>query len=421
MKSHAPIALANEASDRIALVCLSNEIGSDGWARVATYGEHLQTRVFLDETGRTIQQRYLQVVDRAGAEALANSFNSVGRRIKRALFCVPLYVRHPDLAVVHPGDIGNSKAPLAAVGSINRLEAREDGLYALTGLFDSGRIAVENEGLKYISIFWWVKPTGETRGDAIVTTPSEVISGGLTDTPNIAGTQALANQRSATTTTTTDPDPMKHLLIGWLAAQGIALANDASDQSVFDSFRTHYEAKTSNLAALGNEKSTLTTKVSVLETDKTAVANELATVKTTLATAQTDLATANTALANERKAKHEAIVDLAIGTGRLAVADRDAKILALANAKDAAAFDTEVKALKEAPVKFRVAAANEGARRADAANTKTQPARDQIIALANSDPRYKEIKNAVDAIAAVRRDNPALAQLELAEAPNAQA
>ena len=132
------------------------------------------------------------------------------------------------------------------------------------------------------------------------------------------------------------PNNMKSLLIGWLAAQGIALANDASEQSVFDAFQNWVKSQGGNITALGNDKSTLSTKVTALENDKTTLTAKV----TALENDKTQLATKVTALENDAKAQRtarvEAIVDLAIAKGKLAVAERAGKIteiFALANDK----------------------------------------------------------------------------------------
>jgi hypothetical protein len=196
---------------------------------------------------------------------------------------------------------------------------------------------------------------------------------------------AKPNTPAANSTTDQKENSMKQLIIGWLAAMGITLANDASDQTVLEALQKAHKEKADSNVTLGNEKTTLAGKITALE-------NEKATLKTQLDGKTTELNTAQTALANEqaktkaeRQGRAEAAVDLTIAQGKLAVADRDAHVTTLANAAD---FAAEADKLAKLPVKFAMANAA-GERKADA-NANTRSAADQVLALANSDPRYKD-------------------------------
>ena len=123
---------------------------------------------------------------------------------------------------------------------------------------------------------------------------------------------------------------MKPLIIGWLAARGISLANDATDQSVVTALQNAFDKPANIAAALGNEKS--------------ALENEKSTLTTKNAELTTALANEQTARKTERKAAATLAVDLAIQKGKLTVADRETKITALENST---AFDADVKALTE--------------------------------------------------------------------------
>jgi hypothetical protein len=177
---------------------------------------------------------------------------------------------------------------------------------------------------------------------------------GLTAYPNISGVDSLANARAnqpaaSKAETQTQDDTMKQILIGWLAAQGIALANDSTDQSVFDAFLKQHGTATASLTALGNEKQTLATNVTSLTAARDAEKKRAD--EATLA-----LANEQTAFKSERQARCEAVVDLAISQGKLDVAGRDAKVTTLvALANDALA--TEVAGIEKLPVKFQTLSA----------------------------------------------------------------
>ena len=130
---------------------------------------------------------------------------------------------------------------------------------------------------------------------------------------------------------------MKQILIGWLAAQGVALANDATDQAVFDAFNKEMSTRSASITILGNEKNTLTSNLTTLTSERDAQ-------KKLAADNATALANEQAARKAERKNAATFAVDLAIQRGKLTVADREGKITALENSTS---FDAEVKALTE--------------------------------------------------------------------------
>lgn len=127
---------------------------------------------------------------------------------------------------------------------------------------------------------------------------------------------------------------IKNMLIGWLAARGVSLANDASDQAVVSAVQTAATADSGQINALGNEKSGLEGRVTALE-------NERNTEKTRADQAATALSNEQTARKAERKGRAEAMTDLAIHRGILTIAERESQVTALENSADFAK-DAEV-------------------------------------------------------------------------------
>lgn len=389
---------------------LSNEsaVDAQGWARLSPYGEHVKLRQVRGAGGRIEDQRWVQVLDRPAAEAMAGAFNSMWGRMRRVISSVPVYAGHPDLAEVSPETVQHRQSPAVPVGSVNRLEARDDGLYAQMGLFPSGQTAVANAGLRFLSPLWWVTPE-DTTGKEIRCRPVQLISVGLTDTPNIPGSAALDNHQStpegltanqegtAGSTRTTDTE-MKHLLIGLLAAQGVALANDSTDDAVFRASNDLVKRLTDERSALANDKSTLTAKVTELESTLTAE-------KTARTQAETALGNEKAALANERKAHATALVDLAIAQGKIAVADRDSRISTLTGAQD---FTAAAAALANESVKHRVAGGDQGERRGDAGATNADEASRKLLALCNEDVRAGRAQDFSSAWESSKASHPAL-------------
>lgn len=121
---------------------------------------------------------------------------------------------------------------------------------------------------------------------------------------------------------------MKQILLGWLSAKGIVLANDSSDQAVVAAVQKVAAKNDEQSNALANEKDSFETKSVALE-------NELSASKTALANEQAAHKAA-------RKLAAELAADLAIQRGSKNVADRAATVTALENsvdfAKDSAAL-----------------------------------------------------------------------------------
>lgn len=421
------VVLANHADDLTGFVSLENEIAldNDGWALLAPLGEHRKTRSVQKGTA-VVEEHYVQIVDDAAIDAvLANESGSgLTGFLKRVLLKRPIYNGHPDVKLYAPETVTQGSEQLIPLGVNEGLRKTTRGLEFRPMLAPNGAQAVE-AGSKYPSALFLLQKTGRVRpnGD-IEVRPFKVASIGLTAFPNISGVDSLANAKPNTpaarpeTETKTDTI-MKQLLIGWLAAQGVALANDSSEQAVFDAFLKQNGTAAASLTALGNEKTNLTSSVNSLTGDKSKLA--------TGATLPADLVTAANqilALTNEkgdikaeRKARFEAVVDLRIAQGKLAVADREAKVndlIALANDK----IEDALKALDALPVKFQVATALGNDRKAGADVNRT--AQEKVLALANSDPRYKDQPFTPALFAKVLDENPSLKE-ELNQKPAAAA
>lgn len=410
-------------SENTPQIGLANEFNPDsaGWVRLTPWGEYPKIRTVKDSRGGVRTERWMQILKPEDGLKLASQVNGLVGRLKRAFQSVPVYARHPDLGIVSPETGATTDTPVP-VGGLNRLEVRDDGLYGQIGLFDAGRVAVENEGLKWLSPFWWVQPIDAPAGAPNGTQygrPVGIISVGLTDNPNIPGGEALANQGPPQGVThpagtgaeshrhrqSKSESEMKSLLIGLLVGQGIALANDASDDVVLKSANDYIGRLRTDLTALGNEKASLTTRVAALET-------ELNAEKAAHATAKTALEASKTSLANERAIAAPQIVDLAIHQGRVPVAERDARIAKLKGASD---LQGEVTALSNEAVRYPVgggAASGDrradGDRRANATPGTPDEAERQLLALANEAVKSGQAPDYQSAWLATKSSHPQL-------------
>ena len=403
------IALGNSAEphDLADFIALENELAldNDGWALLAPFGEHRKERL-ATVNGQIVQERYVQILDETAVDAVVANEKGAGilQRLKRALIKRPIYRDHPDLKLYAPETVAMGNQALTPLGVNDGCRKSARGLEFRPLLAPDGAAAVENDGCKYPSALFLLKKTGVVRdGGWIEVRPFALASVGLTAFPNISGVDSLANAKANTPAakpeTENQENHMKQILIGWLAAQGVALANDATDQAVFDAFNKEMLTRSTSITTLGNDKTTLTTTVNTLTTDRDAQ-------KKRADEAITALGNEQTALKTERKARLEAVTDLVITQGRLAVAERDAKVselTALANDK----LDGAITALKALPVKFAVASGISAARKDSANATTQQEAQKQILSLANSDPKYNKLPMA-EAMEAIKRDQPAL-------------
>jgi hypothetical protein len=371
-------ALANEVgADRIALIGLGNEFvssTSDGWALIP-YGNHPN-------------ERGLQPFGRAEAEQMVGYFKNTWNTLKRAFVGMPILRGHPDMAgsvrkeLARTQDANQRTRLQALINSIERrypdktvygtiadMEARDDGLALRPVLTEAGAALVNEGGLTCFSPHWLCIAGQPINGQA-TQVPVFLVSIGLTDRPNIAGT-SLVNELGAESSELTAPSsqlpaadlsPMhKPLLLQLLAALGRPLANEASDEQLTTAL-TDAQTHATALAA---------------RPETTALVNEQSRA-TQLAA---DLAAAATALANEQaahsaacKMRNEALVGAAVQAGRIIEAAKPVWIGRLE--RD---FATESVALaNEAPVvKTTPKTGDLGGRKAPSA------ARDQFMALVN--------------------------------------
>jgi len=347
--------LGTNGGDVVMVLDNASELDEDGWALIAPFGEHPKTRVY-SEGGRVKEQKFIQVLDNESADQMMAKENSFFRSLRRAIIGIPVYKGHGDLKDIDPKALSNDAK--IKLGVVDKIRKGARGIEAHFALDNEGADAVA-EGCKLPSALWLVLPIGNQRdagpNDAIRCRPFKLISVALTRFPNISGVESLANQRDAgpgeqvpaanQTENQIETDPMKQILIGWLAAQGVPLANDATDQQVLTAFTQEMSTRTASITALGNEKTTIASKVTALENEKTTLTTRVTELTTALSNEQA-------AVKTERKAAATAVADLAIQRGRKTVADRDATIAALENSKD---FAADSKTLLEGKVVAKVA------------------------------------------------------------------
>ena len=326
------VALANEGEEKTHVLALENEefaFSEDGWVKLSPYGDLPKTRMVKTSAGGYEVQRFIQRLDRAAAEAMVKRFNSFRGKLKRFIVGVPIYKRHPDLGQHSPETVASLANDKAEYGQFADLQAREDGFYGKPVMSQAGQAAIEKEGLKYLSPFWNADVVG-IENEHFIAVPYELISAGLTDTPNIRGGEALANEKTKPKETMN-----KEQLIKLLASLGVALANEATDEQVHAAIK-ELHAKGVRIVALENEKNQAT--------------SQLAQVQTQLTDANTRVTSLTTALANERQSRIKLLVDSAVLEGRITEAERQQWTAALSNESE---FEAKAAALANEKRKFK--------------------------------------------------------------------
>jgi hypothetical protein len=361
----------------------AGSIAEDGWCLIAPFGEWPKTRLYR-EAGRLREQKYIQVLDAAAADAMVAKENSFFGRLKRAFIGVPVFKGHGDLNEVDPAALSNDQQKIK-LGVVDQIRRGARGLEAHFALDNDGAEAVR-AGWKFPSGFWYVRPDG-TRGDAILARPFKLISVALTPCPNIAGVESLANsatlvagkagQASSLTTPKTDrqdagstfsnpsgveslakagahPSEVQpknesdmKLITGWLLAQGAALASaeNPTEPQLLEALQRLHASAAADVTVLGNERQTLSGKLAAVEAERDGLRQQAGETATALALE-------HTARAAERQGRAEAVADLALQRGRLTVARREAQIAALVNSAD---FAVAAEALLQGPVVVKMA------------------------------------------------------------------
>ncbi len=304
----------------------------------------------------------LQVFDRAAAEAIVTSANSLISRAADKFRGLPVYVGHPDdaeWARTHPG------VRAEAVGRMPEFRVAEDGLHIRTAFNAEGQRLLSGDAPAYDSFSpnWGMIPTVHQGRKAF--RPVELYSIGLTNQPNIPGTwiglnEALPPEKFQSTHNQTNMNPK---LIALLAVLGTTRAADATEEQLISGLNEALlkaqsaVADQAKLATAVNEAATLKTQLTAAQGQVTTAVNEAAGLKTQLATATA--------------ARAELVLVTAVNEGRLTAAQKPEWLGKFtAPGADFAAIEAEVGKLKKA-VNTK-SKADIGARRGDNAQSKTR-------------------------------------------------
>lgn len=255
------------------------EAGNE-WLMIAPYGDHPHSAG-------------LQKFHRANAEKMVAEFNSVAGRMARLFRGLPVYAGHPD---VDPENYPDDRR----LGKVTALEAREDGLYGKVSWNKLGQENLEEGYRPYPSPAWRAPKRNDGSLD-----PQELISIGLTNTPNILGSRPWTNSESQTQQPATEP-PANNTMPPWLI-ELLGLSADATEEQV-------KSALTAKLSAANNMDEEKQREMEQAMNTATARITEL----------EGQLTAANTANTAALELLRNTLLDAAINDGRITAADRPA-------------------------------------------------------------------------------------------------
>ncbi len=283
----------------------SQPVDAGDWLQISPYGE------FPNKVG-------LQVFGKPQADKMVAAFNSLLARAARFFRGVPIYRGHPDAdPQTWPDD--------RRLGKIEALEARADGLYGRVAWNDIGQQNIDQGYWVYPSPRWYWTQRAAVNGKPAIE-PDELISVGLTNTPNISRSVPwTANAVDEPGNKPNQTEPMNPQIIAALVAAGL-VQTGADDAAVI--------AAVNSLVA---EKATQATKVTEGVAAAATAAARIAELETALNTEKTAKDTAENALKTARTAARDVIIQGAINDGRLPESERAATVTAFDAGFDAAA------------------------------------------------------------------------------------
>lgn len=354
---------ANEGTARAEIINSAAAVGEDGWAQIAPFGDFPGQMHQIGADGRPDgkPRDAIQRMDRTAAEAMVANFRKPLARVVRFLRGLPIFAGHPDM----PG-MESMYGDKAQKGVIADLDVRADGLYARPVFNNDGFDLIERtkgQGLGF-SARWAAEPAGEENGKLIFR-PTELISAGLTLTPNLP-VQAINEMNLSE-------------LIAALARMGVQLAADADLPTIIAAINAAADAAA---------------------TAKAAAETQSANDRTALATANGRVTALETELVNERTARAGLLIDNAVREGRIPEAQRTARLAEFtANFANAAAALAGVQPSSALPTKPLAH---------DAVNRTATVTSRQASAMQAINERMKEGMSYDQAYEAVRKAQPAL-------------
>ena len=336
---------ANEAATFVGF-CNEIQIGGDGWAMIAPFGDHPSPALIPDGKGSLKKVPAIQRIDKTGADAMVVAFHNDQKGFRKFIKGCNIYVGHPHV----PG-LGKFYPDKEAKGVFADLAVRADGLYGLPVFTNEGSDLVENadpgKRLKAFS-----GDLGESEDCGLVNgkpcyRPMRIYSAGLTNTPHLPvhffnSDDTLAEPAEAVPANVnknTHTNTMKKKLIALLAALSLkpTFAN-AAEPTDTEAEAALGEIET-KVATFANERSAWETATTGIkkkllglaaavkiqfanEAEITDPAATIVQIEEKVKTLDTDLTNARASFANERADRIKDELALGISSGRITAAEQ---------------------------------------------------------------------------------------------------
>lgn len=294
-------------------ITLSNS--EENWYLIAPFGDHPKT---VREDGKL--RTYIQRITPDVAKKLCGKFGNAWHRIKTAFGnpC-PVYYGHPDSPSGVLREIYPDKQPY---GKVSAIEARMDGIYAQIKW-----LAGFEELPKSLSISPAFQiPYPESDESEIVVSPTELLSLGIVEKPNILQTSIVNSKESVKMTKEmltllgfSEDEAQKYLEGG----EGAITESDIA-------------AKIRELSQKAQDSSKIQTELDA-EKEKSSKAEK--------------------AFNGERAARAQMVVENCILEGKITLAEKADKIAVLTNAAD---FDALAKEMQSRPKAVKTESATDG-------------------------------------------------------------
>lgn len=275
----------------------AGEVSSDGILTVP-FGDWKVEAIRPDGATFTCIQR----LDAEAVAEMTKGWRGVLQALKLWLLKIPIYEGHPDRTQALTED---QKDDLIR-GTVRSIGSDGEALIINVSWNPSGKSVREN--YQAHSPHWLLRETGETKDGLPVMRPYMLVSIGLTNAPNIAGSAINEEEKNKN-----QENPQMNELIAKLRAE-LKLSADMSDEDVLQYAITHYNKAVDELYQIKNQLA----EAQRLQKEAEATAEK----------AKKDLSVAEDA-AKDAQATNEAmttkaiaIVDDAIKAGKIRIADR---------------------------------------------------------------------------------------------------
>lgn len=246
----------------------------------------------------------IQRLDAEAVNEMTKGWRGILQKVQLWLFKIPVYEGHPDKAQALKEDQKDSLLR----GTVRTIGAEGDAMAIAVAWNDAGKAVREN--YQGHSPHWLLRETGETKDGLPVMRPCLLVSIGLTNKPNIAGSAINEEEPN-------QENPKMNELIAKLRAD-LKLDAAMSDEDVLKRAVEHYGQIIDELYQAKSQLAEADRLKKEAEATAEKAKKDLAVAEGVAQTAQAEAVAANEALT----AKATALVDSAIEAGRIPIADR---------------------------------------------------------------------------------------------------